>query len=91
MFEGSARRTLARWQAGWLSGGAYCLRRFPPCSATAANGSHGQEPSPRRIYGRVCGWRVIHATSLGHMVLTPLWFGLEPGRKKIRLPLGLLL
>jgi hypothetical protein len=28
MFEGSARRTLARWRAGWLSGGAYCGRRF---------------------------------------------------------------
>jgi hypothetical protein len=37
--------------------------------------------SPRRVDRRVCGWRVIHAISLGHLVSTPLWFGLEPGRK----------
>ena len=37
----------------------------------------------------VCGWRAIHAVSLGHENAS-LWLGLEPGRKLL-LPLGLLL
>jgi hypothetical protein len=33
------------------------------------------------IYGRVYGWRAMHAVSLGHLDSRPLWLGLEPGRK----------
>jgi hypothetical protein len=29
---------------------------------------NGQEVSPRRIDGRVCGWRAMHAVSLGHWI-----------------------
>src|SRR5258708_37327066 len=38
-------------------------------------------------YGRVCGWRAMHAISLGHLDSRPSWLGLEPGRKQ-PLPLG---
>jgi len=30
---------------------------------------------------RVCGWRAMHAISLGLVDYRPSWFGLEPGRK----------
>jgi hypothetical protein len=50
-------------------------------------GRNGQKMPPRRIYGRVCGWRAKHAVSLGHGSEL-LWPGLEPGRK-LTLPLGL--
>jgi hypothetical protein len=41
----------------------------------------------RLDFGRVCGWRAMHAVSLGHWRAS-LWLGLEPGRK-LQLPLGL--
>jgi hypothetical protein len=34
--------------------------------------------------------RAMHAISLGHWILSPLWLGLEPGRK-VPLPPGLLI
>jgi hypothetical protein len=35
--------------------------------ADAGAGCNGEEMPPRRIYGRVCGWRAMHAVSLGHL------------------------
>src|SRR5450755_697370 len=35
----------------------------------------------RQDFGRSSSWRAKHAFSLGHLDLTPSWFGLEPGRK----------
>jgi len=32
-------------------------------------------------FGRESSWRAMHAVSLGHLDLCPLWLGLEPGRK----------
>src|SRR5882672_2401435 len=60
-----ARRMFTSWRAGWLS----CpFRKAPQHGGDAANCSHGQESSPRRIYGRVCGWRAMHAISLDHWI-----------------------
>ena len=52
-------------------------------ASDACEGGNREESAPRSIYyGHVCGWRDIHEISLGHMVSTPLWFGLEPGWKR---------
>src|SRR5271169_2614741 len=32
-------------------------------------------------FGRESSWRAMHAVSLGHWISTPMWLGLEPGRK----------
>src|ERR1700675_369625 len=32
----------------------------------AGAGRNGEETASRRIYGRVCGWRAMHAVSLNH-------------------------
>src|SRR6267142_5493798 len=41
-------------------------------------------------FGRTSSLRAMHAVSLGHGILSPLWLGLEPRRKQ-QLPLGSLL
>jgi hypothetical protein len=37
-------------------------------------------------FGRVCGWRAMHAVSLSHKIEPSSWLGLEPGRKLIPSP-----
>ena len=43
-------------------------RRRQDCSTSdACEGGNSEESPPRRIYGRVCGWRAMQAVSLGHL------------------------
>jgi hypothetical protein len=60
-------------------------------ASDACEGGNSEEPSSRRIYGRVCGWRDIHPISLGHLELWSLLARVRAGAEVCMLPLSLLL
>src|SRR5882724_418827 len=55
--DGNGRRDVRRHRRGGKTAGA----------SGACEGGNSKESAPRRIYGRVCGWRAKHAISLGHL------------------------